>query len=66
DSVHLSRLRRSKVSFHQSLDLILELDEAARAKSSHNAQDSLAFWSQDRGRCHDESFLVERIEQGNE
>ncbi|GJU09015.1 hypothetical protein Tco_1125445 [Tanacetum coccineum] len=29
DSVHLSRLRWSKVSFHQALDLILELDEAA-------------------------------------
>ncbi|GJS40722.1 hypothetical protein Tco_0565765 [Tanacetum coccineum] len=26
DSVHLSRLRWSKVSFHQALDLILELD----------------------------------------
>ncbi|GJW84592.1 hypothetical protein Tco_0157737 [Tanacetum coccineum] len=27
--VHLSRLRRSKVGFHQALDLILKLDEAA-------------------------------------
>ncbi|GKB77519.1 hypothetical protein Tco_0944414 [Tanacetum coccineum] len=45
DSVHLSRLRRGKVSFHQALDLILELDEAARARSSNNAQDSSAFRS---------------------
>nr|GEZ48322.1 hypothetical protein [Tanacetum cinerariifolium] len=29
DSVHLSRLRRSKVSFHKVFDLILKLDEAA-------------------------------------
>nr|GEV89946.1 hypothetical protein [Tanacetum cinerariifolium] len=29
DFGHLSRLRQSKMSFHQALDLILELDEAA-------------------------------------
>ncbi|GKD79708.1 hypothetical protein Tco_1342329, partial [Tanacetum coccineum] len=47
------RLRRSKMSFHQALNLILELDDAAvkrtrdilRARSSNNAQDSLAFLS---------------------
>ncbi|GJZ60286.1 hypothetical protein Tco_0616102 [Tanacetum coccineum] len=30
--VHLSRLCQSKMSFHQALDLIFELDEAARAR----------------------------------
>nr|GEV88771.1 hypothetical protein [Tanacetum cinerariifolium] len=51
DFVHLSRFHRSKMSFHQALDLIFELNEAAvrcsqdifRARSSNNAQDSLAF-----------------------
>ncbi|GJT48462.1 hypothetical protein Tco_0974619 [Tanacetum coccineum] len=46
DFVYLNRLLRSKMSFHQALDLIFELDEyvgSDRERSSNNAQDSLAF-----------------------
>ncbi|GJW90082.1 hypothetical protein Tco_0167635 [Tanacetum coccineum] len=39
------RLHRRKMSFHQALNLIFELDEAARARSYNNDQDSLAFRS---------------------
>ncbi|GKC86456.1 hypothetical protein Tco_1142173, partial [Tanacetum coccineum] len=38
-------LQRSNMSFHQALDLIYELDEVTRARSSNNTQDSSAFLS---------------------
>ncbi|GJU39044.1 retrovirus-related pol polyprotein from transposon TNT 1-94 [Tanacetum coccineum] len=44
--IEVEGLQRSNVSFHQALDLMYKLDEAARVRSSNNAQDSLGF-------CHE-------------
>ncbi|GJZ40181.1 putative reverse transcriptase domain-containing protein [Tanacetum coccineum] len=43
EQTKLERLLRSKVSFHQALDLIFEIDETTKAISSNSAQYSLAF-----------------------
>nr|GEU86689.1 hypothetical protein [Tanacetum cinerariifolium] len=82
DSVHLSRLRQSKASFHQALDLILELDGGSgQMCSGHLEAKCSNFCCQVEGEIkilHDvvrtsgyrcgvlQSFLVEIIKKGNE
>ncbi|GJX50337.1 hypothetical protein Tco_0277182 [Tanacetum coccineum] len=52
DFVHLSRLHRSKMSFHQALNLIFELDETTREGHGHKR-----FGLGVKDRCHDEGLF---------
>ncbi|GJW16203.1 hypothetical protein Tco_0020336 [Tanacetum coccineum] len=65
DSVHLSRLRWSKVSFHQALDLILEFDEEAVRCTQDILRKSDCLNRLSEIPCHSTFFVIEAISSNN-